>query len=204
MKFILYKIFSVSFLFSITLIYPPTSFALESNTENNTESKVSNEKQRSDPSELGVERLNQAWLKWIKLPRITGTSKDGRSVDFSHKQGQVNVVFFIATWCIPCQNFIEKFKELEKMYEDLGVGFYYIFNHDLMNDVKGFASSHELEDAQIILADNDTLFRYKDPPLPAIFIADKKGWIIERIIATKEDPLSKNQIARSLDYLIIR
>ena len=142
--------------------------------------------------------------KWVSLPNIEGSLPNGELEIIKHRKGDINVVFFLATWCIPCQKFTPDLLELEKIYKPLGVKFLFVFNHDLMADVKGYIKSYKLDGAISILATNETLLSYRDPTLPAIFIADKKGWIIKRMLGTKQNLLQSSEISKTLDYLILQ
>jgi thiol-disulfide isomerase/thioredoxin len=142
--------------------------------------------------------------KWISLPNIAGSLPNGEADLIKHKKGDINVIFFLATWCIPCQKFTPKLIEIENSYKSLGVNVLYVFNHDLMADVNGYIKSYKLKNSTSILATNKTLLAYRDPTLPAIYIADKKGWIIKRLLGTKQSLLKKEDITKTLDYLILQ
>lgn len=148
--------------------------------------------------------FKEKWQSWIRIPNIEGTTSTGESEILKHQAGRVQVVFFIASWCIPCQNFMEKIKSLENHYAPKGVDFEYVFNHDLKSDMRGFIDAHNLSNSSTILSTGETLLKFRDPTLPALFIADKKGWIVERMLGTKETPLDAQKIKKALDFLTLK
>lgn len=141
---------------------------------------------------------------WNTLPQIEGTLLNGEPDIFKHKTGQVSVVFFLASWCIPCQQLSQPLKSIENDYNKLNVNIIWVFNHDLVDDVKAFARSHKLDDKNIILGSKKTLLRYRDPTLPAMFIADKHGWLVTRFLGTKDKSIEPSELRDAIDHLIIK
>ena len=73
-----------------------------------------------------------------------------------------------------------------------------------MADVKGFIRAHKLKKSTALLATNDALLAYRDPTLPAIYIADKHGWLVTRMLGTKEKSLDPAEVRKILDHLILK
>lgn len=150
------------------------------------------------------EKVRDYQGSWVKIPNIKGSLINGEMQTIKHKQGFVSVIFFLASWCIPCQNFTPKMKALEKEFSNLRVRFKYIFNHDLQTDMRGFIRSHKISEDHALLAANNTLLDFRDPTLPAIFVADKHGWIVKRMLGTKEKSLDAEALQKAIDYLVLK
>jgi thiol-disulfide isomerase/thioredoxin len=157
-----------------------------------------------EPAFKDEPKVKKYLAEWIRLPDIEGSLANGEADILKHRKVYVYVVFFLASWCIPCQNFTADLKKLENEFAPLNVRFKYIFNHDLQSDMKGYIKAHRLNKDNAILATNDTLLSYRDPTLPAIFVADKHGWIVNRFMGTKQKALDATELRNALDHLILK
>lgn len=117
---------------------------------------------------------------WIKLPQIQGTTLEGKKITQSSKKGISEVLIFIASWCIQCQQLTGHIKDLEKKYKNQNTRFTYIFSHDLLDDAKGFAKEYGLKKG--IIAKHDILKAYHNPELPSIYLGDRHGWLLARFL----------------------
>jgi thiol-disulfide isomerase/thioredoxin len=116
---------------------------------------------------------------WVKIPSLKGFDLSDGTVLLAPTQGKLTVVFFMASWCIPCQDLTEKIKEIDQKYQSYGVNVYYAFSHDMVSDVRGFARDRKIPPARTILITDESMKEFKDPLLPSIFLADRKGWVID-------------------------
>ncbi|MBP9708155.1 MAG: TlpA family protein disulfide reductase [Oligoflexales bacterium] len=123
--------------------------------------------------------------QWIKFPHISAqkvVSAELNSVvkKLDHKivKGEANVVFFIASWCIPCQELISAMKDLEQKYHAGAVNFIYVFTHDTSADAAQFIEKNPLSNA--VLANDEVLRFFRNPPLPSFYVGDKHGWLTMR------------------------
>ncbi|HWE40825.1 MAG TPA: TlpA disulfide reductase family protein [Isosphaeraceae bacterium] len=68
-----------------------------------------------DPAiqELAASHLRQLDLIGKPAPPLEGTDIDGKAVRLADLKGKVVLVLFWATWCLPCAEQVEAFKEVE-------------------------------------------------------------------------------------------
>lgn len=117
--------------------------------------------------------------EWIKFPTIRAKSlTNNAEIGTGSELGIINVVVFMASWCLPCQKISEELKNLETRYKPIEVNFLYVFAHDLENDASAFAREYNINNA--ILANFDLLKTFHDPELPSIYLSDRQGWIVNR------------------------
>ena len=127
------------------------------------------------------------------MPPVTGTSlvdmgwelSDGKRAIFSEYKGQVLVLDFYATWCVPCRDSIPHLMGLHKKYEQQGlriVGLN-VGGPEDEAEVPGFAKEFGIQYALgkpdedlvgLLLSDIDAI--------PQTFVFDRQGQLVDRLI----------------------
>ncbi len=118
--------------------------------------------------------------RWLRAPDIKGQSLDGKDAELIPKPGFVDVHFFLASWCIPCQRLTKKIKSIVAHYAPYNVRFNFIFAHDRAEDAGLFAKAYSIDHG--ILANAQILKNFHNPPLPTIYMSDKNGWFLSRYV----------------------
>lgn len=159
---------------------------LKSKVEHNNP-KTKHNKSKKDPM-AEYEITNNYVHQWIPFPTINGKSVlYNNNIIFKPKKDYASVVFFISSWCIPCQNLMGRFKQLEKKYSGLYTRFFYVMSHDTAKDAKGFNREYKIGE-NCVNANFDILKNFHNPELPSIYVADRRGWLTMRYIkATYKD-----------------
>lgn len=116
--------------------------------------------------------------QWVRLPTLRGVDLQGKPVTQKPLKGLIEVVVFVASWCIQCQELSAYVTNLQKKYRDLNTRFTYIFSHDLREDALGFAKNYNI--SQGIIASHDILKAYHNPELPSLYLSDRHGWLLAR------------------------
>ncbi len=136
--------------------------------------------------------------EWIKMPPISGKSiLDNDTIAYKHQPGYATVVFFLASWCEPCQQLTPSFLAIEKKFARLPVKFIYIFTSDTMQDAQGFAKEYKVPSG--ILATHEVLRDYHGPELPALYVGDRHNWIAKRFL--KADRASLQELDEFLTLI---
>lgn len=130
--------------------------------------------------------------KWIKFPTFHGALvHSNERLMLSPVPGQAHVVFFIASWCRPCQVMIEHFKDLEQKFNKLHTQFTYVFSHDTAKDAEDFRRHVGLGDHNTILANPELLNSFKQPELPSIYVGDRTNWLVARYVPVKVSDIER-------------
>ena len=116
-----------------------------------------------------------------KLPKITGKSYDGKTIDTSNYAGKVLIVDFWATWCPPCRKEIPGFIALQRQYGLKGLQVVGVSFDDEDADHKHFAKQQGLNYPSILGKDNVAAVNAVEKKIGAIegipttIIVDRQG-----------------------------
>lgn len=97
------------------------------------------------------------------------------------EKGYASVVIFVASWCERCQRLIGRFEQMRSNFKDLPVRLVYVFSHDTLADAQGFAKEHKVA-GQGLMGSHEVLKGFHNPPLPSIYIGDRRGWLLQRYL----------------------
>lgn len=126
---------------------------------------------------------------WIKMPSFSAANVlDLDAVDVGPRRGRMMIVFFLASWCEPCQEIVADVRRLEQRYQGLAADFVYVFAHDTRDDAAGFMREHHM--TRGVLANHDVLTEYHNPELPTVYVGDRDGWLLTRYIKVKATDLA--------------
>jgi cytochrome c biogenesis protein CcmG/thiol:disulfide interchange protein DsbE len=126
------------------------------------------------------------------------TLQPGDSIKLSELRGNVVVVNFWASWCIPCRDEHPVLLAASQVYEPKGVKFVGIAYNDKPEDSQRWLD--ELGSAYPSLVDNGarTAIDYGVTGVPETFILDKQG-----VVAFKKfGPITSGEITQKLDSLL--
>jgi thiol-disulfide isomerase/thioredoxin len=119
--------------------------------------------------------------KWIAIPSVETQPLLGSDKTLlESRKGRITVVFFLASWCEPCQLLIDDLANLEQRYQALNTDFFYVFTHDSKRDAEGFMQEFTLKNG--MLASPDAIRTFHNPAPPAIYVSDRHGWLVTRYV----------------------
>ncbi len=127
--------------------------------------------------------------RWTTFPPIEGETLENVKFLQKHERGQVDVLFFIASWCVPCQETLRYMKELESRYNKINTRFLYVFSHDRIKEAKQFSEKFNLKN--VVVATHEILKNFHNPNLPGVYVSDRDGWLLERFIKANKDDFKK-------------
>ena len=79
--------------------------------------------------------------------------------------------------------------DLYAKFKNKPVEFMYVFTHDLPQDAKEFSEDYKIKNAMI--ASSKLLELYHNPSLPTIYIGDRSGWLLTRVIKPNSQDLRR-------------
>ena len=123
-----------------------------------------------------------------KAPDFTLRDLSGNKVSLKDYRGQIVLLDFWATWCVPCRRSIPELVELQKKYMNkelviLGLS---------IDDPKSYDNKYLLEfgkrlkiNYRILRVDEKVIKHYlgtEPTGIPMLFVIDRQGRIIDRVI----------------------
>ena len=135
--------------------------------------------------------------EWVTCPAIDGYYFNSKKAMRHAPKGDMHVVVFYASWCIPCQNQVADMLKLEKEMKPRAITFSWLFVHDLQPDIRGFARAHKVK--KPVITTKETVKAYHNPGLPAVYICDRNGWLLDRM--QKMEQSSVQELRRRLDKM---
>jgi thiol-disulfide isomerase/thioredoxin len=150
------------------------------------------------PEKSKMEHTDGYVHEWVPFPAFSAMALPGGSkFEFKPERGQVSVIVMVATWCAPCVKMMPEILRLEARTARLPVKFVHVFTHDTRQDATGFMGEYGMKSG--VLANHEVLAAFKNPDLPAIFVADRNTWMLMRYI--KATPADLAEVEESIKYL---
>ncbi|MET0625863.1 MAG: cytochrome c biogenesis protein CcdA, partial [Pyrinomonadaceae bacterium] len=112
------------------------------------------------------------------------TTTDGKPLKLSELRGQVVLLNFWATWCVPCRAEIPALNEMEKELSARGFKVLGVTTSDSSDVVREYQKDVR-QDYTVALGDDGVANAYSVGVLPTTFIIDREGRIREKIIGEK-------------------
>jgi cytochrome c-type biogenesis protein len=124
------------------------------------------------PSDLGA------------IPDASFNSTDGRPLKISDYKGQVVLLNFWATWCVPCREEIPTFNAMQKDYEARGFKVVGVMAYDAEGDLASYPIKF---DYTILRGADDEVAKYQVPQaLPTTIIIDRDGHMRKKFIGASD------------------
>ena len=153
--------------------------------------------QKARASAEGLVHTSDYVHRWIPYPGLTSRYLNSKLPGPSFSYGTAEVTFFIASWCVPCQNLMGKLKSLKQTFERYDIRFTFVFAHDLKADAIAFMKEYGIKDG--ILSNEKILESFNNPQLPSVYVSDRLGWLIYRKVRTRSSDIT--EIDGFLHYL---
>jgi thiol-disulfide isomerase/thioredoxin len=122
--------------------------------------------------------------KGRKAPALKVVTTSGQHVTFANYRGHVLVMEFFATWCEGCRDSVPHLIRLNEKYGKQGLqilGLNPGVGGDDLQKVREFIREEHVNYPVAFVGD-DMLIDYAVQPIPAIFIIDKKGVLVEKYV----------------------
>jgi peroxiredoxin/outer membrane lipoprotein-sorting protein len=122
---------------------------------------------------------------------------DGESVALESLHGNVVVLDFWATWCLPCR---VEFPAIEKIRSEFGgaVRFYGVSDESPAT-VKQFVAEYRYEMPMLLDSNREMHRRYGIHKIPVLFVIDRDGVVRQRFIGIQNESELRNAIRSVVD-----
>jgi cytochrome c-type biogenesis protein len=117
-------------------------------------------------------------------PEVEVTTVDGRPLKVSELRGQVVLLNFWATWCVPCRSEIPSLNAMERDLSGRGFKVVGVTTYDSADLVREYQKDVKQE-YTVALGDDGVAQKYAVGTLPTTLIIDRQGRIRHRIIGER-------------------
>jgi cytochrome c-type biogenesis protein len=118
-------------------------------------------------------------------PEVELQTLDGKPFHLSELRGQIVVLNFWATWCVPCRSEIPTFNEMQREHELSGLKVVGVSSNDTLDDIRSFQKDFK-QDYTILLGSSDVPEKFGNGPgLPVTIIIDREGRIRQKLVGEK-------------------
>jgi peroxiredoxin len=140
-------------------------------------------------------------LQGYLAPQFTLRNLEGNLVSLNSFKGQVVVLNFWATWCVPCRIEMPAFENLYRRYRSQGVTVIGV-SLDKGNDekVKKFVEEYQLSFPVLMDSDGEAEKLYPSVSIPFTFVIDKSGRIVARVDGAKN--WESKETFDAIEYLL--
>jgi cytochrome c-type biogenesis protein len=131
-------------------------------------------------------------------PDLELTTTDGKPLKLSELRGQVVLLNFWATWCVPCRAEIPALNAMEKDLSARGFKVLGVTTSDTPDVVREYQKDVR-QDYTVALGDDGVANAYSVGVLPTTFIIDREGRVREKIIGEKSRAYFEARVKPLLD-----
>lgn len=176
-------------LFSVFIInprtYAPYKEALNFYTMH-LKPELSNPRSRDD-IETKIELLLNSLNEGQPIPDFSVYTIDHEQMNNKTLEGEVVLINFWATWCVPCMEEVPDLKQIHHTYKDDNFKTVSItLDHDSSEFVRIIAEN-EMDWVHIFKPEKKILDAFRINPIPAIFLINEKGIIIYNSAVREKD-----------------
>jgi peroxiredoxin len=126
-------------------------------------------------------------------------SADGKTFRLSDLRGQVVLLNFWATWCIPCRAEIPTFNAMQREHEAQGLKVVGVLTQDAPESLTEFRKDIQ-QDYTILIGDDNVGAKFGNGPgLPITIIIDREGRIRQKIFGGNERDVFEAAVKPLLD-----
>jgi cytochrome c biogenesis protein CcmG/thiol:disulfide interchange protein DsbE len=117
-----------------------------------------------------------------RIPDFTLTTFDGQTYDTADLRGQVILINFWASWCIPCEEEAAELEQAYQEYRDRGVVFLGVNYVDTQPEALAYLSRFGISYANGPDLGTQISQSFRMRGVPETYIADRQGILVSRMI----------------------
>ena len=120
------------------------------------------------------------------VPDVEFQTLEGKPFRLKELQGQVVLLNFWATYCIPCREEIPAFNKLQSELEAQGLRIVGASLDDTIDGIQSYQQEVVKFDYQVLVGGNDAKVNFDSAPLPITYLIDREGRIRDKIIGARD------------------
>jgi DsbE subfamily thiol:disulfide oxidoreductase len=129
-----------------------------------------------------ADRQAAAQVEDSPAPSFSMETLDGSTVSLDEMRGDIVVINFWATWCLPCRQEAPAFRRLSEEYESKGVRFLGINERDDRASAQTFVREFRLDYPSVFDPSGSLAFDFELYAMPTTFVVDPDGVIRYRFV----------------------
>jgi len=128
----------------------------------------------------------EANVKADPLPEVQFQTLGGQPFRLQDLKGQVVLLNFWATWCIPCREEIPELNALQHELQAQGLRVVGASTEDSADGVKSYQAEVAKFDYEVLIGGDDAKAKLEHPQLPTTYLIDREGRIRQKIIGARD------------------
>lgn len=124
--------------------------------------------------------------KFDPLPDVEFQTLAGQPFRLKELQGQVVLLNFWATYCIPCREEIPALNALQNELKPQGLAIVGASLDDTIDDVNAYQQEVAKFDYQVLLGGGDAKVKFEQSVLPTTYLIDRQGRIRQKVIGARD------------------
>ena len=124
--------------------------------------------------------------KFDPVPDVEFQTLTGKSFRLKELQGQVVLLNFWATYCIPCREEIPALNALQHELKPQGLAIVGASLDDTIDGVNAYQQEVAKFDYQVLLGGSDAKVKFEQSVLPTTYLIDRQGRIRQKIIGARD------------------
>ena len=127
-----------------------------------------------------------ATTKFDPLPDVEFQTLAGQPFRLKELQGQVVLLNFWATYCIPCREEIPALNALQNELKPQGLAIVGASLDDTIDGVNAYQQEVAKFDYQVLLGGGDAKVKFEQSVLPTTYLIDRQGRIRQKVIGARD------------------
>ncbi len=120
------------------------------------------------------------------VPEVQFQTLAGQSFTLGQLRGQVVLLNFWATWCIPCREEIPVLNAMQHDLEAKGLKIIGASLEDTAEGVKSYQREVQKFEYQVLVGGSEAKAKFGGTPLPTTYLIDREGRIRQKIIGARD------------------
>jgi cytochrome c-type biogenesis protein len=119
-------------------------------------------------------------------PDVEFQTLAGTPLRLKDLHGQVVLLNFWATWCLPCREEIPELNALQHELEAKGLKVIGASTEDSIDGVNSYQESVAKFEYQVLIGGNDAKAKLEHPQLPTTYLIDRQGRIRQKVVGARD------------------
>ncbi len=124
--------------------------------------------------------------KYDPVPEVQFQTLGGQPYRLQDLRGQVVLLNFWATWCIPCREEIPYLNALQQELQGQGLKVVGASTDDSADGVNAYQQEVARFEYQVLIGGDDAKAKLQHPQLPTTYLIDRQGRIRQKIIGSRD------------------